>query len=484
MARLATGPEFPPSVGSGRPGVEGYAVAVLAVMLAIIAASVFATAAPVSTFTLAVIVSAWFGGTRPGILAIALSFAALVVHVELVHIERLGYFLFISSFIVWVIASERTTLTSLRRAVEQLTMQNEMLMRESAEGQTLQERLRGNEAELRLVIDTIPTMAWTLGPDGRLEFLNRRWLDYSGLTMAQALDDATLTMHPDDKAQALETWSRAFTSGVAYEGEMRLRRADGQYRRFLIRTVPLLDEQGKIVRWYGTSMDIEDRDRAERKLRDSAQRLQQLSHRLLTIQEDERRHLARELHDEFGQLLAAVTMHLHAARAIAGSAAQPSLDECADLLKRAGEQVRSLALELRPAILETAGLDGTLRWLANQHQQRTGISFEVAGEAGRVPPDVAIACFRVAQESLTNVVRHSQARHVSIRLSWEDGHLHLETRDDGVGFDVARTVEGAAQGGHLGLVGMRERVQILGGTLRIDSRPGEGTRIAVSFPVI
>jgi signal transduction histidine kinase len=264
---------------------------------------------------------------------------------------------------------------------------------------------------------------------------------------------------------------------------MRLRRADGQYRRFLVRTVPLLDEAGTIVRWYGTSMDIEDRDRAERELRDSAQRLQQLSHRLLTVQEDERRHLARELHDEFGQLLAAVTMHLHAARAISGSAAQRSLDECADLLQRAGEQVRSLALELRPAILDTAGLDGTLQWLAKQHQQRTGISFEVAGEAGGVAPDVAIVCFRIAQESLTNVVRHSQAHHVFIRLSRDDRHLHLEIRDDGVGFDVARTVEGAVLGGHLGLVGMRERVQILGGTLRIDSRPGEGTRIAVSFPV-
>jgi PAS domain S-box-containing protein len=401
----------------------------------------------------------------------------------LLDVERLAYFLVLAFFIVWVIASERTTSESLRHAIGQLRVQNESLVRESTEAQALQERLRSNEAELRLVIDTIPIMAWAIGADGRLEFLNQRWLDFSGMTLAEALANGESTMHPEDAPAVFESWGRAFTNGVAHEAEMRIRRADGQYRRFLVRTVPLFDEHGAIVQWYGTSTDIDDLDRAQRDLRDTAQRLQQLSHRLLTIQEDERRHLARELHDEFGQVLAAVTMHLHAARVIAGDAAKPGLDQCAELLQRAGEQVRSLALELRPAILETAGLDGTLQWLAKQHQQRGGISIEVAGEAGHVPPDVAIACFRVAQESLTNVARHSQARNVSIGLSRDEGHLHLAIEDDGTGFDVPRALEGGVAGGHLGLVGMRERVQIVGGTLRIDSRAGEGTRICVSFPV-
>src|ERR1700733_7892810 len=101
----------------------------------------------------------------------------------------------------------------------------------------------GSGDELRLVIDTIPTMAWVVRPDGTLEFLNRRWLDYSGLSLEEAIERPTSIMHPEDLAKAVEKWRKHMVSGEAYEYEMRLRRADGQYRWFLVRTVPLVDEQ-------------------------------------------------------------------------------------------------------------------------------------------------------------------------------------------------------------------------------------------------
>ena len=127
----------------------------------------------------------------------------------------------------------------------------------------------GPAEESRLVIDTIPAMAWAVLPDGRLEFLNRRWLDYSGLSVQEAMADPTGTIHPEDHAKVMEKWGRHMASGKSYEDEMRLRRADGEYRWFLVRTVPLFDEQGKIVKWYGTSVDIEDRKRAEEATRQS-----------------------------------------------------------------------------------------------------------------------------------------------------------------------------------------------------------------------
>jgi hypothetical protein len=134
-------------------------------------------------------------------------------------------------------------------------------------------------------------------------------------------------------------------------------------------------------------------------------------------------------------------------------------------------------------MLETGGLDAALRWLAEQHRQRTGIDTEITGELGDVPGDLAIACFRIAQEALTNVARHAHARRVGIESGQGDGFVRLLIRDDGIGFDVEETLGRVASGSHLGLLGMKERAVILGGSLEIDSLPGQGTRISVALPL-
>jgi signal transduction histidine kinase len=247
--------------------------------------------------------------------------------------------------------------------------------------------------------------------------------------------------------------------------------------------VPIRSAEGLIVGAVIVNEDVTEQVRAEEALRESADRLQHLSRRLLEVQEEERRHLARELHDEFGQILATIALHLHVAKRSAGPAAKSALDESMALLQRAGDQVRSLALELRPALLETAGLDATLRWLAEQHTQQTGIATQVVGSLNGVSGAVAIACFRVTQEALTNVVRHARAQRVWIELSQSDSVLQLVIRDDGVGFDVTSALDQSAARDHLGLLGMRERVQILGGSLEVDSGPGRGTRLRVTFPL-
>ncbi len=135
--------------------------------------------------------------------------------------------------------------------------------------QKMQAMSEHKEADLRLVIDTIPTMAWSLLPDGRVDFVNQRWLDYTGLSSEKALSESTCIVHPEDLPRVTEKWRVDMAGGEPCEDEMRLRRADGDYRWFLVRTVPLRDEQRKIVKWYGTSTDIEDRKRAEDALRRS-----------------------------------------------------------------------------------------------------------------------------------------------------------------------------------------------------------------------
>ena len=147
------------------------------------------------------------------------------------------------------------------------------MARVAIEAKRSEDALRKSEDGLRIVIDTIPAMAWSVLPDGAVDFLNQRWLDYAGVSLEQYIEAPMRAIHPEDIPRVMEKWPAVMAAGEAYEDEMRLRRADGEYRWFLIRTVPLRDEQGNIVKWYGTSTDIEDRRRAEDALRESEDRL-------------------------------------------------------------------------------------------------------------------------------------------------------------------------------------------------------------------
>ena len=190
--------------------------------------------------------------------------------------------------------------------------------------------------------------------------------------------------------------------------------------------------------------------------------------------------LARELHDNFGQSLTAIRMNLEA-----HGASSEHLAESIALVDQAIEQVRTLALDLRPSILDDLGLVAALRWLVNRQSRRAGTewAFRAAASDGRLPTAIETCCFRLAQEALTNVVRHADAHHVSIELGFDGGEVALVVRDDGKGFDVRVARELAARGASLGLVSMEERVSLAGGTLRIESAPGHGTTLRARFPL-
>jgi len=151
----------------------------------------------------------------------------------------------------------------------ELAATNEALQREIG-------RRRQAEDGIRLIIDTIPVMAWSLTPDGVVDFLNQRWMDYTGLSLEQYVADPTGPIHPEDIPRVIEEWRARMARGEGYDEEMRLRRADGEYRWFLVRTAPLRDESGKVIKWFGVSIDIEDRKRAGEALRQSQQLLQQV----------------------------------------------------------------------------------------------------------------------------------------------------------------------------------------------------------------
>ena len=179
------------------------------------------------------------------------------------------------------------------------------------------------------------------------------------------------------------------------------------------------------------------------------QRLRTLSRQLIMAQETERRHLARELHDEIGQSLTAISINLHALKSASGPEGRARQEEGLDIVDRTIQQVRNLSLDLRPSMLDDLGLAATLRWLVDRQVQRTGLvaHFAVESSGAPLPPDMAIAGFRVAQEALTNVVRHARVRHVWVELRQGEEEVDLAIRDDGVGFDpeAARGRAGGAR---------------------------------------
>lgn len=234
--------------------------------------------------------------------------------------------------------------------------------------------------------------------------------------------------------------------------------------------------------------------RADEQLARSAKILRQLSANLLEAQEVERRHLARELHDELGQTLTATKITLESVQHDLTAAAAPAESPPAGSLalrtaishvETMLQQVRNLSLSLRPPILDDCGLPAALRWLTDQHTKTTGrpVTFDLKHYEGHLEPALQTACFRIAQEALTNVTRHAQARKVNVELQCDLEHLTLVVRDDGIGFNVNAAITRAHAGGSVGLLGQQERAALLGGRVDIISRPGAGSEIRVWFPL-
>jgi signal transduction histidine kinase len=218
----------------------------------------------------------------------------------------------------------------------------------------------------------------------------------------------------------------------------------------------------------------------------SRERLQALSRRLVEVQEIERRRLAHELHDEIGQTLTAVKINLQALQRREDMAGvEPYLKDSVDVVEHALQQVRNLSLDLRPSLLDDLGLVATLRWYVDRQAQRGSFAAQLVTDPLEIhlPPELETTCFRVVQEALTNIMRHSHAQNVCVELHQREAELVLRVCDDGVGFDVQAALENATGGGSLGLLGIQERIWQVGGQIAIQSALGGGTDIQARLPL-
>jgi PAS domain S-box-containing protein len=482
------------------------------------------------------------------------------------------------------------------------------------------------ELEARTLIEAIPQQIWSGPPDGTLDYCNERWRSYAGLGLEESRRGGWQAMlHPDDRERVLKAWRESVANGTPYEQEERHRGTDGEYRWFLARGVPLRDTEGRIIRWYGTNTDIEERKRAEETLRSSEREqrhvaaqlererarlveaqtvakmgswevelqsldviwseqthrifetdpshfhptrprflefihpedsakvdaamvtsldrrspgtveyrivlpdgrvkileerwqvflddegtpvrlagtcrditervqaeedLQRLSGRLLQSHDEERRRIARELHDSMGQNLVALATDLSQLRTSVPSSARKlreSASRCEELANECVREIRTLSYLMYPPLLDESGLADAIRHFVDGFTARTGIKAElnVNPKFGRMRKDVEVALFRVVQESLANIHRHSGSKRAKILLDRRSDDVAVEVSDSGRGASGQKggTKRGIPFQPGIGISSMIERVKLIGGRLEIVSG-ASGTTVRVTIPEV
>jgi PAS domain S-box-containing protein len=327
---------------------------------------------------------------------------------------------------------------------------------------------------LRLILDRMPIGCVITDPTGHISGWNaaaERTFGFSAADVLGRTPDETFAS-PRARGYLGDLLAR-LRAGQEVRGTHENRTKDGRAIWCEWHNTPLFDEDGVYIGSVAMAVDVTERRKSEQALR-------ALSKQVLTVQEQERRALARELHDEVGQVLTAVAINLQTLTALCPPEARPTLDDSAAIVAEAIRQVRGLSLDLRPPMLDDFGLAAAVKWYADQQARRAGlpITVELSDTIPRLPAELEAGCFRVVQEAVTNALRHAQATTIRIRLVNLGGELLLEVADDGAGFDPTTT------NGGFGLTGMSERAELLGGALSVVSVPGRGTTITLRAPVV
>ena len=292
-------------------------------------------------------------------------------------------------------------------------------------------------------------------------------------------------VHRDDVEAASTEVGRALRGEAPFDTEFRVVWPDGRVRMLKANGLVVRDNEGRSVKMIGINQDVTRRKRTEEELRKAVTQLRSLSRRILDIQEAERRRIANELHDELGQALTAIKISLQSPNRVAAQSAAEIDAASVAAVETALQQVRRLALALRPSVLDDLGLVAALRWLAEQAGANGDLvaTLDAAELPSRLAPDIETACFRIVQEALANARRHARARLVEIHLRQDGETVALCVRDDGCGFEPASVRERALAGNSMGVLAMEERAALIGGQLDIASAPGQGSRLTLRCPL-
>ena len=385
-----------------------------------------------------------------------------------------------------------TVQAALRARQKQYEVRDHLL-----ELQSREEAVRRAEGQFRQLANAMPQLAFIADPDGQITWYNDGWYLYTGKTFAELAGSGWQIVHDSRLLhEVVSQWNDAIQKSVPFEMEFPLRGTEGSFRWFLTRVTPIRDQQGEIVRWLGTNTDIHAQREAREALRSHKERLEsevakrtaalkQLSAKLIRAQDEERRRLARELHDSMGQYLAAMSMSLAALVADTPSIDKKRSDDLQNIIQLCLDEARTLSHLLHPPLLDEIGLNSAMKWFAEEFGNRSGIRVTLSTECpSRLPGAVETMLFRVIQEALTNIHKHSGSPTAEISLRSNHSSVVLEVKDQGKGMPKEILERAGSQSSvvGVGLAGMRERVSEIGGNFQVNSGP-QGTRIRVSIPV-
>lgn len=342
--------------------------------------------------------------------------------------------------------------------------------------------LKESEERFRQLSENIPEIFWMTSADGQeLLYVSPAFEEITGRSVKEIYDTQSWMqiIHPEDLEEVARASQANRLAGGHFDLTYRILRPDGEVRWIKDRGFPVRDETGQIYRIAGIAVDITSQVQAEENLR-------QLSRQVVAAQENERQRISHELHDEAGQSLTALKIGLELLQSDLSDqpeSVHQSIKDAMELIEQTMDNIHSLAQLLRPPELDSLGLSPVLEDLCRTFSQHTHIPVQYHGiELPDLSGSAAVCLYRLAQEALTNIVKHAQASHVSVKLEYDAENLYLVIEDDGQGFDKTTIYSNSYQQPRLGLLGMRERVELFDGCLEVDARPGRGTRLTAKMP--
>ena len=368
------------------------------------------------------------------------------------------------------------------------------MMHDITERTQYEEALRESEEELRALVDVSAQIVWKADAEGRVVEDSLSWRAYTGQCVDEWMESGWVeAVHPGDRKQAEARWRAALASETPLDNELRVyHAATGAYRWTRARAVPLYAEDGAVRGWIGMNADIDERKQQEAALKAQTDQIRDLAARLTMAEQTARRRISDVLHDEIQQLLFGAELSARQVRRSIAPTADPEaqtatmrhLDQLDETLEAAIHETRTLSVELSPPVLQEEGIEEELTWLARHMKDAYDLEvdlkverdFRVSGRYDRV------LLFQVARELLFNVVEHAGVGRATVTLYEAEGRPAIRVADEGKGFDPSVVATNAYEGA-FGLAAARERLELLGGRLEIESAPGEGTCVTAYAPL-